>query len=77
MVLSLRRMLRRLLFALLFLLLTLAISAAFRLLAEWLRMPDPYAAPQGRAVKVFVNETDGFAAPSVLDRLRLFWLAGG
>lgn len=76
MVLSLRRMLRRLLFAALFLLLTLAISAAFRLLADWLRLPDPGAAPHGRAVKVFLNEADGHPASSVLDRLRLFWLAG-
>ncbi|AGA58062.1 hypothetical protein Theco_1940 [Thermobacillus composti KWC4] len=76
MVVSLRRMLRRLLFAALFLVLTLVIAAAFRLLAEWLRIPDPYAAPQGRAVKVFVNDPDGGSAPSVLDRLRLFYLTG-
>ncbi|REK57550.1 MAG: DUF4227 domain-containing protein [Thermobacillus sp.] len=76
MVLSLRRMLRRLLFVVLFLMLTLVISAAFRLLAEWLRMPDPYAAPQGRAVKVFVNDPDGGPSPFVLDRLRLFYLTG-
>ncbi|CAG5090046.1 Uncharacterized protein TXXE_13770 [Thermobacillus xylanilyticus] len=76
MVVSLRRMLRRLLFAALFLVLTLVIAAAFRLLAEWLRMPDPYAAPLGRAVKVFVNDPDGGPSPSVLDRLRLFYLTG-
>jgi hypothetical protein len=76
MVVSLRRVLRRLLFALLLLMLTLVISAAFRLLAEWLRMPDFGGAPQGRAVKVFAIDSDGRSAPSVLDRLRLFYLAG-
>lgn len=76
MVLSLRRMLRRLLFAALFLLLTLAIAEALRLLAAWLRLPDAHAAPQGRAVKVFLGESDIYSGPSVLDRLRLFWLTG-
>jgi len=77
MVLSLRRVLRGLLFAALFLLLVFAISELFRLAAEWLRMPEARALPEGRAVKVFLLEPDAHDAPSVLDRLRLFWLAGG
>ena len=77
MVLSLRRVLRRLLFVALFLLLTLAIAEALRLLAGWFGLPDARAVPQNRALTVFAGEPDGRSGPSALDRLRLFWLAGG
>jgi hypothetical protein len=73
MVLSLRRLLRGLLFAVMFLLLTLAIAEALRLLADWLGLPDARSVPQGRAVPVTAAATD----ERLLDRLRLFWLAGG
>lgn len=77
MVMSLRRLLRRLLFILLFVLLTLAVSSAFRLLAGWLRMPDPHAVPQGQAVRVSVPDAAVRPFPaSAADRLRLFYLTG-
>jgi hypothetical protein len=77
MVISLRRVLRGLLFAALFLLLMIAAAEALRLLAGWLRLPDAHAVPQGRAVETIVSMTDDRGEPALLDRLRLFWLAGG
>jgi|GEM_PF-554871 hypothetical protein len=76
MVISLRRVLRGLLFAALFLLLTLAIAEALRLTADWLRLPDARAVPRGRAVEAIVNGPDGRDGSAVLDRLRMFYLAG-
>jgi hypothetical protein len=77
MVLSLRRALRRLLFTALFLLLTLATAEALRLLTGWLGLPDARAVPHGRTVPAIAGEPEVRSGLSVLDRLRLFWLAGG
>lgn len=77
MVLSLRRIARRLTFVMLFVLLTLSVSAALRLLNDWLRMPDPYAVPHGHAVKVFGNADEaGSGREPFADRLRLFYITG-
>ena len=76
MVLSLRKLKRRLTFVVLFVFLTLAVSVGIRLLSDWLRMPDPYAAPQGHAVKVFGRQPDDRDGMPLADRLRWFYLTG-
>lgn len=75
-VLSMRRIVRRMIFVILFFLLTLIVSAGIRLLTDWLRMPDPYDAPSGHAVKVFMPYRDAEGGQPAADRLRLFYLTG-
>ncbi|WP_296974296.1 DUF4227 family protein [Thermobacillus sp. ZCTH02-B1] len=76
-VLSLRRALRRLLFIALFLALTLAIAEVLRPFAGWIGLPETPGASPDRPALAFAGEPEGGAEPSFLDRLRLFWLAGG
>jgi hypothetical protein len=76
MVISLRRLVRRMLFALLVMLLTVIVFSFMRIASDWFRVPDPYAEPQGHAVKAFETTQDAESDASFADRLRWFYLFG-
>jgi hypothetical protein len=76
MVISLRRFLRRMLFVLLMILLTVTIFSFIRIASEWFRVPDPYAKPQGYAVKAFETTQDAESDATFAERLRWFYLLG-
>lgn len=75
MVVSLHKAVRRLVFAALLLLLTVSVFSLLRVLNEWIRLPDPYAVPQGNAVKAFVLRERGESG-TLAERLRRFYIYG-
>ncbi|EXX88279.1 hypothetical protein BG53_01685 [Paenibacillus darwinianus] len=75
MVISLHKAVRRLAFAALLLLLTVIVFFLLRIAADWIRMPDPYAVPQGNAVKAFGLQERGERG-TFAQRLREFYAYG-
>ena len=76
MIISLRNWIRRIFFILLLIVLTVAVFMLLRIVAGWFAVPDPYAKPQGHAVKAFEPTQDARADASFADRLRWFYLFG-
>jgi len=66
----------RLRFTLFFLVLTVVLHSLLNWFQGWLKPVDPYAEPEGRAVKVFRSGMGGEADASPGDRLRLFYWLG-
>ncbi|CAM4227573.1 DUF4227 family protein [Paenibacillus tarimensis] len=76
MVVSLQKVVRRLVFVLSLMLLTLLMFFTIRLLTQWVHAPDPYAVPQGSAVKVFGDRTGSLSEFSFRERLWWFYRIG-
>ena len=76
MVISLRRLVRRMMFTLLVLLLTVIVFTFIRVASDWFRVPDPYAEPQGYAVKAFETIQGAESNATFAERLRWFYLFG-
>ncbi|WP_181438832.1 DUF4227 family protein [Paenibacillus sambharensis] len=76
MVVSLRKVVRRLFFVFSLMLLTLLLYFTLRLVTEWVHTPEPYAVPQGSAVKVFGDRTGSVSEFSFRERLWWFYWIG-
>ncbi|SDR87553.1 Protein of unknown function [Paenibacillaceae bacterium GAS479] len=76
MIVSVRRWLTRFVFAALFACLTVLVYESFQLGASWIRPFDPYAVPQGQALKVFELNEAPPEGGSIADRLRWFYYNG-
>lgn len=76
MIISLRNWIRRIVFVLLLVMLTVAVFMLLRIAAGWFASSDPYAKPQGHAVKAFVPTQDARADATFAERLRWFYLFG-
>ncbi|WP_426453457.1 YqzK family protein [Paenibacillus sp. S-38] len=74
---SLRKWKERFRFLLLFTAFTVALYHALLLITTWIEPGSRYRQPEGRAVKVFLNEGDALAGTGTMgDRLRLFYEIG-
>jgi len=76
MIISLRNWMRRIVFAVLLVMLTAAVFLLLRSAAGWFAVPDPYAKPQGHAVKAFVPTQDARTDATFAERLRWFYAFG-
>ena len=66
----------RLRFTLFFLVITVLLHSLLGWFHHWLAPRDPYAEPEGRAVKVFLSGSGQESDGSVANRLRLFYWLG-
>lgn len=76
MIISLQKFIERLKFILLFIVLTFICSVVYQYIAAWIEPNNPYAAPQGNAVKAFEPHEGQEVRYDPLKRLKFFYWYG-
>lgn len=76
MIVSLRKWIERAKFIVLFLVLTYVLYHMLSVLTSWLEPSRKYRQPNGRAVKVFLQDTGTMDAGGMAERLKLFYWYG-
>lgn len=76
MIVSMRKWVERAKFMVLFVVLTIVLYQVLAVLNTWLQPVHKYRQPEGRAVKVFRQDTSTMDAPSISERLKLFYWYG-